>query len=174
MLGRTLVEVFGKCYQIVGLSRHRPPKATVEWCEADLAKPGELFKMTRSVSPDIVIHAAAMTNVDECERDPALAHRVNGESVAELVRYCGERAAKLVHISTDAVFDGTTNADYTEDDKAAPVNAYGLAKLEGERWATQLPQALVLRTNIFGWRHGRGGGLAEWLLSGLREGRAMT
>ncbi len=89
--------------------------------------------------PEVVIHAAAWTDVDGCARDPALALRRNGEATGILARGCAERGCDLVVVSTNEVFDGTRSdgIGYAPDDPRAPANAYGASKLEGELRATE-------------------------------------
>lgn len=174
MLGSSLIETLRGRLDVIGLSRHRPADARVGWLEIDLAIPGQLATALEQALPDVVVHAAAMTNVDECERDPDLAMRVNQDCVGDIAAHCAARSAKLVYISTDAVFDGSGKTPYRETDEARPLNVYARAKLGGESLALEAPSSLVLRTNIFGWRHGRGGSLGEWILAGLREGRELT
>jgi dTDP-4-dehydrorhamnose reductase len=173
MLGEPLVETFGADCIVTGLSRHRPANASVDWVEADIGKPAELASALRSRRPDVIVHTAALTNVDECERHPDLAARINRDAVTEIADFCSGSGARLVHVSTDAVFDGTRVGRYTETDLAAPLNVYGRTKLEAEKVALQA-QGLVLRTNIFGWRRDRADGLAEWILAGLRAGTTLT
>jgi dTDP-4-dehydrorhamnose reductase len=82
--------------------------------------------------PDVVIHAAAWTDVDGCEGDPARAMRVNGEGTALVAAACRECGARLVMVSTDYVFDGAKSAPYVESDPTGPISAYGRSKLAGE------------------------------------------
>jgi dTDP-4-dehydrorhamnose reductase len=90
--------------------------------------------------PDIVLHAAAWTDVDGCARDPELALRRNGEAVGELALACANNGARLVLVSTNEVFDGerTDGRGYEERDPANPINAYGESKLAGEVAATEV------------------------------------
>ena len=174
MLGASLVRAFGAKHDVVGTARHRPRSSGLDWIEADLATAGEFRNAARSIKPDVVVHTAALTNVDECERRPELAARVNRDAVAEIAGYCQERDARLIHISTDAVFDGTKPERHTELDATAPPHVYGRTKLEAERLALATSGSLVLRTNIFGWRRGREPSLAEWILDGLRTQARRT
>lgn len=174
MLGTPLVEAYRALHDVLGLSRHRPPTAGVDWAECDIAVRGEFTRIARHHRPQVVVHAAALTNVDECEREPELATRVNRDSVEEVAAYCADNGAKLIHVSTDAVFDGTKNGLYTELDAAAPPHVYGRTKLAAERFALTAGGALVLRTNVFGWRPGRADSLAEWILQGLRAQARLT
>lgn len=87
--------------------------------------------------PDVVIHAAAMTDVDGCARDPELARRRNGVATGILAAACAGRGIDLATMSTNEVFDGlrTNGRGYAPDDEPAPINAYGASKLDGERRA---------------------------------------
>jgi len=106
-------------------------------------------------SPDLVIHAAAMTDVDGCERDPDLAFRVNEvgtRNVAEVCRICD---AGLLYVSTDYVFDGSKREPYLESDRPNPVCVYGKSKLAGEVVVRELlTRHYVVRT---AWLYGPGG-----------------
>jgi dTDP-4-dehydrorhamnose reductase len=99
----------------------------------DLGRP-EMIAPTleRTADIDIVINGAAYTAVDKAESEPALAMRVNGESVAALAEVCAKRHLPLIHLSTDYVFDGTKAAPYSESDAPNPINVYGRSKLAGE------------------------------------------
>jgi dTDP-4-dehydrorhamnose reductase len=174
MLGASLVAAYEVRHEVLPLSRHTPSSSKGSWIEADLGVPGEFRRIARERRPDVVVHTAALTNVDDCERNPELATRVNRDAVAEIAEYCVDSGAGLVHISTDAVFDGTKTGRYTEFDEAAPPHVYGRTKLQSERLALTAPGALVLRTNIFGWRRGRADSLAEWILHGLRANSRLT
>ena len=82
---------------------------------------------------DVLINAAAFTNVDACETERDRAFRINAETPGILAEICNEKDAKLIHFSTDYVFDGEKRAPYTEEDQANPISAYGESKLAGEK-----------------------------------------
>ena len=82
---------------------------------------------------DVLINAAAFTNVDACETERDRAFRINAEAPGVLAEICNEKEAKLIHFSTDYVFDGEKRAPYTEEDQANPISAYGESKLAGEK-----------------------------------------
>ncbi|MGE3153737.1 MAG: dTDP-4-dehydrorhamnose reductase [Nitrospiraceae bacterium] len=102
--------------------------------------------------PDLVIHAAAMTDVDACEREPDAAYRVNEEGTRLVARGAAQAGAALVAISTDYVFDGTKGAPYVESDQPNPINVYGHSKLAGEQAALrETDRVCVVRTAwVFG------------------------
>src|SRR5690606_24840503 len=100
-----------------------------------------------STRPDIVIHAAAATNVDACERDPDLAFSVNALGTRNVARAAAAAGAALVYISTNYVFDGQRPAPYHEFDVPAPISVYGASKLAGEHEALNATnRCYVLRT----------------------------
>lgn len=102
--------------------------------------------------PDAVIHAAAHTNVDDCERNPDVAYRVNALGTWNIATLAGEANIPLVYVSTDFVFDGAKTTPYTEYDAANPLNNYGASKLAGEKHVAQLCRKhFIARTSwLFG------------------------
>lgn len=97
---------------------------------------GDLPAMRERLEPldfDVLVNCAAQTNVDRCEREPEEAQRVNSRAPAALADICARKKARLIHISTDYVFDGTKRAPYDEDDEPNPISQYGESKLSGER-----------------------------------------
>lgn len=111
-------------------------------------------EFVRKARPDVILNCAAYTKVDDCEADPALADRINGDAVRILAEAANREGALLVQISTDFVFDGTARVPYPVDAPVAPVSAYGRSKLLGERNAAMAEQHLIVRTS---WLFGRRG-----------------
>jgi dTDP-4-dehydrorhamnose reductase len=107
--------------------------------EFDLDNPAAFPRLIARDRPEVVIHAAAWTDVDGCARDPELAMRRNGEATGALARATAQAGADLVVISTNEVFDGrrSDGRGYTPDDEPKPGNPYGASKLAGERWAAE-------------------------------------
>lgn len=97
---------------------------------------------------DYCINAAAYTAVDQSEKDESTAWAVNAQAVGYLATACNKYHCRLIHISTDYVFDGENEIGYTESDKTNPINVYGATKLEGEKLAMQYDaKAIVIRTS---------------------------
>src|ERR1039457_474926 len=107
-----------------------------------------------TLKPDIIVNSAAYTDVDGCETNKDLAMQVNGEGVAHLAMAAAEIGAKLVHVSTDYVFDGKKNEPWLEDDPVCPLSVYGESKLAGEMNARVAPDHLIVRTQ---WLYGLNG-----------------
>ena len=136
----------------------------------DLTEPEMIAPLLEKVQPDVVIHTAAMANIDACESQPALARRINAELPGWLAAACRKQGVKLGHISTDAVFDGA-RGDYTEEDAPNPLSVYANTKLEGERAVAEVnPDALVARVNFYGWSLNGRRSLAEFFFNHLQAG----
>jgi dTDP-4-dehydrorhamnose reductase len=121
----------------VGLSR----------AELDIADEASVMAALQTHSPDVIVNAAAYTAVDKAEGDEASAYGVNRDGPALLARTCAERRIRLVHVSTDFVFDGTRSSPYHPSDPTSPIGAYGASKLAGEHAVrAALPDALIVRT----------------------------
>ncbi|CAM5518218.1 dTDP-4-dehydrorhamnose reductase [Eoetvoesiella caeni] len=100
------------------------------------------------IQPQLIINAAAYNAVDEAERNPAAATALNADGPRHLAQAAQKAGARLVHISTDYVFDGAASQPYSEDAPTNPINAYGKSKRAGELAVLQsLPQTIVLRTS---------------------------
>ncbi len=135
---------------IVGLNNSHPLTVTgVKPVTLELTNKILLNKLLLDEQPDVVLHCAAMTNVDQCETQPDLAMRVNAIVCKNLADTCASIKAKLVMISTDQLWD---NADpwIKEDTPPTPANVYGESKALGERYVSEDDNSLVLRTNFFG------------------------
>ncbi|HET7027159.1 MAG TPA: NAD(P)-dependent oxidoreductase [Candidatus Limnocylindrales bacterium] len=132
-LGRALVEALGDApFAPAGPIAWRRPDF-----ELDELTPESLGRLLDRDRPEVVVHAAAWTDVDGCAREPDLAMRRNGEATGLLADACAARGVDLVAISTNEVFDGRRNdgRGYRADDEPNPINAYGASKLAGERAA---------------------------------------
>ena len=111
----------------------------------------EAHRLAGQLEADVVINAAAWTDVDGCARDPERAMELNGTAVGWIAEAADRAGARLIHVSTNEVFDGTADRPYLETDATNPINPYGRSKLEGERLARRAPESVVVRTAwIFG------------------------
>ena len=120
-------------------SPYTGPAGPIGWDRTafDLDAPEGIADRLERDRPEVVVNAAAWTDVDGCARDPELALRRNGEAVGVLARACAQRRIHLVHVSTNEVFDGarTDRAGYATTDPVSPANPYGVSKLAGEQAA---------------------------------------
>jgi len=137
MLGSDLVTILGDAHQVKGTD--------IE--DFDITDREETLKAITGMRPEWVINAAAYTQVDRCEEDQETACAVNGEGAANLARACKAVKARLIHVSTDYVFDGTSRTPYREDDPVNPISVYGQSKLQGESAARAiLDDVTIVRT----------------------------
>ncbi|MBB1304074.1 dTDP-4-dehydrorhamnose reductase [Pseudoalteromonas sp. SR43-5] len=124
--------------------------------ELDISNAEQVNELLITHSPDIVINAAAYTAVDKAETDTDTAYAVNEQGAANLANACKNIDAKLIHISTDFVFDGTSTMPYTASDATNPLGVYGASKLVGEQAINEIlgSQATIVRTawvySVFG------------------------
>ncbi len=117
----------------------------------DLADPVSMCAVLGRLECDVLINPAALTSLEACEDHPELAMRVNAEAPAEMALWASQTATRLLHFSTDYVFDGTENRLTTETDSPHPLSVYGTSKLAGEYAVLSHPLATVLRVSwIFG------------------------
>ncbi len=127
----------------------------VDLPEYDITDPFSIIDSIVSFRPDVVIHGAAMTNVDHCERDPDLAFRVNTLGTQNIALACGQCGADMVHVSTNDVFDGTLGRPYNEWDTPSPKSVYARSKAAAEFYVRSLLNHFyIVRT---AWLYGRGG-----------------
>lgn len=159
---------------VVGqVNRHIVRTGTFTVIQTDLLAPGAVERLIEHVQPDWVINCAALAILDACEADPALAHQLNVELPRTLALHVARSGARLVHISTDAVFDGQ-RGNYTEEDTPNPLSVYARTKLEGEQAvAAANPEAIIARVNLFGWSLTGKRSLAEFFFYNLRIGKEV-
>lgn len=146
-LGRDCMHVMQEDHNVRGYTSHRLDITSLEKVEREVA----------IVHPDIIINCAAYTAVDDCEKDQDGCRAVNEQGAANLARACTAADCKLIHISTDYVFDGNKPVPeaYTEQDPVSPLSAYGKSKLAGEQAIEgTMDNFLILRT---AWLYGMEG-----------------
>lgn len=152
---------------------HAVSIAGVETFPADLAQAGVAEKIIDRVGPDAILHTAGLTSVDGCEEAPALARRLNVDVAGALARVAGERQIRLVHLSTDHLFAGTS-AWHDESEPPAPINTYAQTKAEAEQVVQQVcPHALIVRTNFYGWGPPFRASFSDWILAAMRRGEEL-
>lgn len=143
----------------------------------DIGSKDEVERLFNKLQPECVILTAAMTNVDACEKQPFMANRVNASGPELVARCCKKLGARLVHVSTDYVFDGSKSRRYTEDDMPRPVSAYGSTKLAGEKAViATIPGSVIARPAVlYGWNPIEDkDNFVVWVLKKLRAGQRAT
>jgi len=140
----------------------------------DATLPGRLDQLLEDVRPDVIIHTAGLTNVEECEANPDLACRLNVNMSENVARTAARLEIKLVHLSSDHLFDGE-RPNRSETEMPVPVNVYARTKWRAEQVVAQAcPGALIIRTNFFGWGTSIRTSFTDWILRALEDSRSLS
>lgn len=128
----------------------------------DITNIDEVMSLVKEAKPDVIFNCAAHTNVDKCEQEWDLAYKINAIGPRNLSIAATETGAKMMHISTDYVFEGNGTKPYTEFNQTNPISAYGKTKLEGEKFVKEFAQKhFILRT---AWLYGDGKNFVKTML----------
>lgn len=141
----------------------------------DVCRPAQLAYLLDLYRPDTVIHTAAVTKPDDCERDPAACWEINCTGTQNVADACARRSIGLIHFSSDFVFDGT-QAFYTEEDAAAPLSVYGRSKADADAYVADVctAYAIVRTSMVYGRYPGPGrSSLVSWVHDSLRAGKPI-
>ncbi|GJQ61203.1 MAG: NAD(P)-dependent oxidoreductase [Melioribacteraceae bacterium] len=173
MLGQRIIEFYSANKNVELLGSSFEEKSVIDgipYISLDLTDKKAVKKVVTEFYPDVIIHTAAYTNVDKCESDKEAAYSTNVNAVEYLAKYGKITQAKIIHLSTDYVFDGNSGP-YTEEDRPEPIGYYGRTKLAGENAlkASGVKHA-VIRTNVlYGVaRHGRQD-FVKWVVNSLKD-----
>jgi dTDP-4-dehydrorhamnose reductase len=154
LFGHGLVTAFSTRHEVFPLTR----------VEADITDAEAVRAALEGIRPDLVVHSAAIPDIDRCEEDPASALRVNYQGTCNVVEAVRGLGAGLIHISTDAVFDGTNMIPYVETDPPAPITVYGRTKLQAEQAVKTLERYWIFRVSVL-----FGPGKINFVEKGLRK-----
>lgn len=139
----------------------------------DWSDPGLLHCQLEQLNPDLVIQTSGLTSVEDCEARPGMAYSLNVDLAATVAKFCAIRRCRLIHISSDHLFDGTCSF-LREDSQTCPVNTYGRSKATAElEVLAAYPEALVLRTNFFGWGPSYRRSFSDWIIDSLRADKKI-
>jgi dTDP-4-dehydrorhamnose reductase len=163
MLGSDLLLKLKIEHEVVGLDKE----------EIDIVSANECQEAIKKIEPDIVINAAAYTNVDGCETAKDACFAVNAEAVKNIADACRNKNIHIIHFSTDYVFDGAAKQPYKEDHQCNPINVYGESKLAGERYLQSLSDNyLLIRT---AWLYGvNGKNFVQTILEKVKTANKLT
>lgn len=171
LLGSRLAELaLRKNFEVHSAYRQHEPAYGIPF-QLDVFDKSQVEKVFRKVNPDAVVHAAALTDVDVCERDKELAWKINVVGTENIASFCKKHQAFLIHISTDYVFNGKRGL-YSETDEPDPISAYGVTKLASEERVKNLTEEYcIARTSvIYGATPAAGKvNFALWLIDKLKS-----
>ncbi|MGZ5254513.1 MAG: SDR family oxidoreductase [Flavitalea sp.] len=176
LLGQHLVTAlvkFGYGMLALGKGECRIKEFTGKYLDLDITDGVAVRDVVVSHKPDLIIHAAAMTNVDQCEKDKQECYNVNVTATRFLVDAAKEVQSKIIYLSTDFVFDGM-NGPYKEEDIMAPVNYYGSTKVAAEKaiMESELRWAIVRTVLVYGQTvEGTRTNIINWVKSSLEQGK---
>lgn len=175
LLGLNLaLAVDGKKHQVFGVANTQP----LTWVgfksiQVELTEAGAVERLIDDLKPEVIIHCAAIANVDECESKPEIAEEINARLPGKIAEAAVKHSIKMVQISTDAVFDGQVGG-YVETDIPNPLSVYAHTKLGGELSVVVAnPDALIARVNFYGWSMAGNRSLAEWFANNLAAGNSV-
>ena len=175
LLGINLALETMRAHEVIGIDRGKLKSAPFPVRKANFFQRHVFDPALDATRPDWIINCAALANLEECEKHPGQARILNTELPRELADACARRNIKFVHLSTDAVFDGTREGPYTEDDEPNPQGVYSQTKLDGERAVLETnPDAIIARVNFFGWSLGGRRSLGEFFVNSLSDGKNVN
>jgi dTDP-4-dehydrorhamnose reductase len=159
---------------VLGLHSRHVALRGVEVCLIDLGTVEGVVKALDLVQPNVVIHTAGLTSVEQCQADPMLARHVNVTLAINVAQACNKRGVTLIHISTDHLFSGE-KSEHDEAEYVSPLNEYAQTKAEAERCvAAACPTALIIRTNFYGWGTRYRNSFSDTILQALRSGQPIS
>ncbi len=162
------------CDVVLGLHDRQVTLTGVNTSPLNLQNKSDLEVKIKNISPDIIVHAAGMTNVDECENNPDFAYLCNRDLSGNVACVANKLNIKLIHISTDHLFNGD-RMNVTEKEIPDPVNIYGKSKLAAEVLVNKIsPDALIVRTNFFGWGSQVKQSFSDWIINNLRNKNTLS
>ncbi len=146
----------------------------LEYYPCDITEPTRLEEVYRSIEPEVVIHSAAMTELDACERDPQAAHAVNVQATEAIANLAQQTGAHLVYVSTDYVFDGEAGP-YSEEDAPNPRGVYAESKYKAEQAVQTLCSSWTIARPaiVYGWPPAGHANFGSWVLSKLLKGETV-
>ena len=138
LLGKGLAQVFRSRNEVFPLTRQ----------DGDITDAKRMRELLTGITPDVIVHPAGIPDIDECERNPELAFRVNTEATKGLIEIARDLGARFVFVSTDAVFDGKANHPYIETDPVNPISVYGGTKVAAEEAVRRYTRHCIFRVSV--------------------------
>ena len=181
LLGQHVTKVLlDKNYQVVATSRGESrlpfqPSGNYTYHEMDVANALETFYVMDLEKPDVVVHAAAMTQVDDCELRPQQCERINVQGTSQILTDAETFSSHFIYISTDFVFDGEKGS-YTEEEDTKPISLYGFSKLQAESMVqtSTIPFAIVRTCLVYGnLLKGTRSNIVSWVKESLEQGKTI-
>jgi len=159
--------ISGYHHNYIGIKNNNFSSVNIDICDINSLKDIE------NRSPDVIIHTAALTDLELCEKNPEMAYKINVEGTENILRIAKDCTAKLVYICTDYIFDGKIG-NYSESDKLNPLSVYAKTKLQGEELIKKnYDDFISIRTSLYGWDLNKLS-FAPWILNSLSEDKRIS
>lgn len=181
LLGQHLTKILlDKNYQVIATSRGESrlpfqPSGNYTYREMDVADGSRTYAVISHEKPDVVVHAAAMTQIDDCELRPQQCERINVQGTSQILTDAEFFSSHFIFISTDFVFDGE-QGNYEEEDETKPISLYGFSKLQGEGMVqtSTIPFAIVRTCLVYGnLLKGTRSNIVSWVKESLQQGKTI-
>ena len=167
LFGQAFIDLVEKTSYEIYATYNRNPLDFENAFQIDITDAIKVKQFIEKIKPDVIIHAAAFTNVDRCEIEKEKAYEINAKATENIAKVAKEINAKLIYISTDYVFDGKKGM-YKEEDETNPVNYYGVTKLEGEKAVIKnCSDFIIARTSVIYGANKKN--FATWAIEELRK-----
>jgi dTDP-4-dehydrorhamnose reductase len=162
-------------YQVtLGLHTRQVELKGVDYCSPQIDTKDALAATLDKIKPDLVVHAAGMTNIEQCEANPGMARHANVVLAENVATVCAKSGVALAHISTDHLFT-ESEPMVQENHPVSPLNVYGKTKAEAEQCVLrEHPHALVIRTNFYGWGPAYRRSFSDFIFDSLRVGKPVS
>lgn len=170
LLGSNLCYLLRNHHDVTGISRGSFSMENVESYRISFADTVAMEELLKRENFDLIVHCAAITNVDECESDRNRTMETNAYAPIRLAALAHRYRVKFVFISSDAVFSGNKQEAYTECDPTCPINVYGISKSVAEAGILEQQDSLIVRTNMYGFNWQEKTSLCEWITESLVSG----
>lgn len=174
LLGKDIYSVFNAIsdYDIYGIGRKSATVTTLgnNYIQLDLTELEKVEQLIKNLNPDIIVHCAAYTKLDDCEKNKEYAYKMN----VKVTEILAKNVSYMIYISSDAVFSGNKENGYTEEDSSEALNYYGQTKYEGEVAARKCEKFLIIRSSMYGYKLDESSSIAEWGIRNFLKGKEIT
>ncbi len=151
-----------------------PTSLSSKYISIDIQKSEEIRNLIYNTKPELVINAAALVNIEDCEVNPQKAYLINARPVSIMAESCKKINSHFIQISTDHFFSGYGRKKHKEDSKITLLNEYARSKYAGEAFASTFEKSLIIRTNIVGFRSSTKMTFVEWVIDSLINKKEIT
>jgi len=183
LIGNKIIDAAKQKYEVHATFNNREVKnSNCSFSKLDITEDEQVNKLLSEIKPDVVVNTTGFHKVDRCEKEENEAMKINSNFISNLSDYAKKYSFKIIHFSTDYVFDGEQNIPYTENDQPNPINVYAKSKLDGEKFLKNSDHVVVRTSLVYGWSttelvknssSGKSSNYAVWLLNKLHDNESV-